>query len=698
MNYINRALPKRRRGMIRSVIILILLAAMVVLQFFLVGGDGAAAAQERAAFAVRQVAARFNQLVEDGFRQLNLASAVLPGGDEEAVLRGLQESGTFSDAALISGSVRRDADGVESRADRSGMYILHGADGVNGRIIVQSKETVQLSVPTESGELTARLNAQELEEVFQSAYSGDYSFALFNSATGVYIINHTSFEETNYYDTLLGLNEAGRASKLLYSAENQAYIDGKGAEGGYYIAHCRTGVQPWSLALFLPEEMVATEAAAELDVVALVVALLQLVLLALYVLHLVRRFRAEGRMEKETTDVYGELLGCLARDAGSALYVYSRESDGIESSYDGMDLLAETPRSISGLARACGVEDEEADELYKRMRALKPGEKAEMKCEALSAEAERRLCFRLHCTDDGKRVICIVKDNAAEEERIGIERAEEEFHRQAAGRCSSVWQINATQNRWRMTDGTAARLLKLGNGEMRSWRSCSGDIGGALRESVLAQDYDEFARAMSPETIIDLLRTGMREASMEFRAKGRACESHEWQRMTMRIYRAAGNGDVMAYVYMTNVDAEKNAELERRERARILQQTLTALGGIYYGLYYIDLDGDLSYAAKAYDGKLSSQLRMPFKATFKNYVERFVHADDQAALLRLFDPYYLRKSMTENSHLLRQEYRRRVGEDYEWAAVVVQAARFENGTLRDAVVAMRKIDHERDLP
>lgn len=698
MNYINKALPKKKRAVIQSIILLVLLAAMVILQFLLVDREGTTAAQERAAFAARQVSARFDQLVEDGFRQLNLAAAVLSGDNEDAVLRGLQESGTFSEAALVSGNMRRDADGVHSRADRSGMYILHGADGVNGRIIAQSKGTVQLSVTTESGELTARLNAQELEEVFQSAYPGEYGAALFNSATGVYIINRTAFAENSYYDTLFSLNEEGRTSKLLYSAENQAYIDGKGADGGYYIAHCRTGVQPWSLALFLPEALLLGAEGGKLDVLALVVALLQLFLLGMYVLHFVRRYRSEKRIANETKYIHEELLERLARDAGSALYVYSRVNDGIESSYDGMGLAAETPRSISGLASAYGVEDEDADGLYKTIRELKPGADAVMRFAASSAEAERQLCFRLHCTGDGKRVICIVKDNAAEEECIGIERAEEEFRRQAAGRCSSVWQINATWNRWRMTDGSAARLVSLGNGEMRSWRSCSGDLGGALRESILAQDYAEFVRAMSPETIIDLLRAGMRQASMEFRAKGRACESYEWQRMTMRIYREAGSGDVMAYVYMTNVDAEKNAELERRERARILQQTLTALGGIYYGLYYIDLDGDLSYAAKAYEGKLSSRLRMPFKASFRGYVERFVHPDDQAALLKLFDPYYLRKSMTESSHLLRREYRRRVGEGYEWAAVVVQAARFENGTIRDAVVAMRKIDHERDLP
>ena len=62
----------------------------------------------------------------------------------------------------------------------------------------------------------------------------------------------------------------------------------------------------------------------------------------------------------------------------------------------------------------------------------------------------------------------------------------------------------------------------------------------------------------------------------------------------------------------------------------------------------------------------------------------------QKAMRDLLSTYQIRKRMTESSHLVRREYRRRHGEDYRNAAIILQAARFENGTVRDVVIAMRK--------
>ena len=45
---------------------------------------------------------------------------------------------------------------------------------------------------------------------------------------------------------------------------------------------------------------------------------------------------------------------------------------------------------------------------------------------------------------------------------------------------------------------------------------------------------------------------------------------------------------------------------------------------------------------------------------------------------------------------MRCEYRRIVGDGYEWSAVIVQAARFENATVREVVVALRDINGEKE--
>lgn len=89
-------------------------------------------------------------------------------------------------------------------------------------------------------------------------------------------------------------------------------------------------------------------------------------------------------------------------------------------------------------------------------------------------------------------------------------------------------------------------------------------------------------------------------------------------------------------------------------------------------------------------GSISSKLSQSYRGMVDAFVTGDVHPEDRDAIRQLMDPYYLRKRMTESSHLVRHEYRKRVGEGYENAAIIVQAARFENGTVRDIAIAMRR--------
>ncbi len=51
--------------------------------------------------------------------------------------------------------------------------------------------------------------------------------------------------------------------------------------------------------------------------------------------------------------------------------------------------------------------------------------------------------------------------------------------------------------------------------------------------------------------------------------------------------------------------------------------------------------------------------------------------------------------MTETDHLVYHIYHRRVDDRYEEAVLLIQAARFENGTVRDVVIALRDRNHEK---
>ncbi|MBQ3574835.1 MAG: hypothetical protein IJA26_04150, partial [Clostridia bacterium] len=186
-------------------------------------------------------------------------------------------------------------------------------------------------------------------------------------------------------------------------------------------------------------------------------------------------------------------------------------------------------------------------------------------------------------------------------------------------------------------------------------------------------------------------RTGKSECVQDCRVRSLKKTGYEWHRQMLRVFKDTDSNEIVARLYMLNVDAEKNAEMERRERYRIHQQTLTAIGGIYYGLYYIELDNDLCYTAKSHAGELCSDICAPFKTAFAGYIEKYVHEDDRETLRRLIDPYMLRKKVQEDQRFHRCEFRRRVGEHYEWSAAIIQAARFENAQIRDVVLAFEDI-------
>ena len=123
---------------------------------------------------------------------------------------------------------------------------------------------------------------------------------------------------------------------------------------------------------------------------------------------------------------------------------------------------------------------------------------------------------------------------------------------------------------------------------------------------------------------------------------------------------------------------------------KVFQNTLRALSGIYYALYYVDLDNDLCYAAKSHDGEVVTQLCTPYRETFDKYMD-VVHPDDRDDVRNMLDAFNLRRMLPEGSHFQRKEYRRMSGDGYRWAAIIIQPARYENGRIKDVVVALRTL-------
>ena len=163
--------------------------------------------------------------------------------------------------------------------------------------------------------------------------------------------------------------------------------------------------------------------------------------------------------------------------------------------------------------------------------------------------------------------------------------------------------------------------------------------------------------------------------------------------LTGKVAVVTGAGGVLCS-YFAKVLARAGAKVAlldlNFDAANQFAEEITAEGGIAKAYSCNVLDKDICYTAKAFGSGIGSQLSREFKGTFDAYIDEYVHPDDQAEMRRLLSAYQIRKSMTESSHLVRREYHRRHGDQYQEAAIILQAARFENGTVRDVVIALRK--------
>ena len=706
MKSIKRLFQKDRFGFVRGTIALgfIFLLIAMLFPWILVNRDSRGA-EERAADAARQVAQQFQILIEDGFRQMNVVSEEISQASEDALdqIANMVRYGVFNDAMIVSDGVEYRMDGTVAEVEQAPHYIRYHTDEVEGKIIRCEDDTVQLRVSIgESAELAACLDPDRLDWIMESAYAEDYGYAIYNSTTGAYLINRSSYEGGGYYDALLKLNSDGSMEKLLNAQMAETHVHSSRDGGSEYIAQTNTAIYPLSIALFIPGELLMqNEKSIGLTTVLFIVAILVLILaLAVYVVVIMRSMRQENSLQRRRSRISEKMLVLAAEDSKSRLYLYQRRQDKVLAYYDGLRYEGESeetaaPRNISELGVRCGLSESDIEQLQERVRELKPGERCNLNLLCSVQDSKHLLRFTLNSDEENGDLVLGAMRDCTMEQQMKIRFSDERNYRKAIlPKTTTVWQINFGRDRWKLTDCRPGVEVGRAGIKLNEWRDYEGDLNGLAREYVHPEDYADYTAKMNAEAILDAYTRGKFEQVMECRLLGFDGQ-YQWHRQVLRVFKHPDSGEIIANLYLLNVDAEKNAEIERTQRSRILQQTLTALGGIYYGLYYVNLDDDLCYAARTHGGEMITQLSTPFKETFAKYIQRNVVPEDREKLSKLLDPYYIRKNIREGCHFVRCEYRRIVGDGYEWSAVIVQAARFENATVREVVVALRDINGEK---
>ncbi len=701
MSGIRKLCAKDRYGIVRGSIVLVaLLLFCAVLVLEMLTSLGRASVRARAEDTASRVVAQFEQMVRNGFKDLYGAASLINEDPtrEDMFLDALFEfNPSYSEVGVLSDSVLHHRDGSSTSIEYSTAYIYTVDSVPRGRVLALTDGSLLLCATISDGrELAARYDIAAVDSILGSSFREDYEFAVYNAATGAYLVNHTSFSSGGYYDALLSLNEDGTTAELLKDEAAIAHI--KDYAGGVYIAQERSAIRPWNISLVIPESVVSAyvwDMGWMLYVIAGTV-LLVLLVHAFFTFVSVRRMRADRREAANALEDSARMLDDMARQAQVTLFIYHRGQEHLMQCYDGLGLIDGDGRgrkltSLQDLEAACGLDEDEAERLHDRLSALKRGDSAEITLRGTVPDrAERMLRVELHAhAQDGEVVVCSVRD--CTQEMVSQTRAEVEknYLEVTTPRTVAVWTINVSRNLWRNSYMKDPGLLgPLGALQNASWRDFTADMGTILREYIYPADYADHVQQMSVPVIAESFRSGCTEFDTDYRVCSKSMENYAWHRMHVRIFSDPGTGDILAHVFVFNVDVEKNAELERGERKKIFKKTMRALSGIFYALYYVDLDNDLCYAAKSYDGEVVTKLSAPYRETFDRYLES-VHPDDREELRNMLDAFVIRRNLNESTKYQRREYRRWSGDEYRWATLILQPARYENGRVKDVVIAMR---------
>ena len=711
MGRIRKLLAKDKHVIVRGSIVMMLLLVLCAFLFTgLLLRFAQTSVERRVTDAASNFSAEFEHIVRNWFANIDAAARMLRDDPEreDALLDVMREYSPYNDVGVLAQGAIRGRDGTVAPIQYEAAYI-YSVDGVpHGRFITLKDGSVLLCAAiNETSELAVHCKSEEIGDALRDVNAQSYAFAVYNASTGTYLVNDTSFTEGGYYDALLALNAGGSTAGLLNDETTIARLNG--SDGKFFIAQRRTAIRPWNIALVIPEADINV-CAERLRRVPFEVAAAVLLLVAMHGMFVAfcgRRMRIETRHTEAAFAASERMLSGLAQEAGTTLFLYERGHEGPMRCYDGLGLLGEPDGirqfvTLRQLEEACGLDEADVERLHVRMSELEHGSIAEMtlRC-AFPDREERKLHFELSAHDvDDAVIACSVRD--CTQELLTQDRAETEqnYLEANAQHTIAVWSLNVSRNLWcclHIKDFAKLSLLgALSGGE---WRDFMADLNGVLREYIHPADYAVHVQKMSIQSIAGYFRSGQTEINLDYRVRAANREDYEWHRMRVHLYSGVDTDEILANIYVFDVDVEKKAELERGERKKIVKKALRALSGIYYALYYVDLDNDLCYAAKSHDGEVVTRLCTPFRETFDRYLES-VHPLDRDELRGMIDVFNMRRTFVEGSRFQRMEYRRLSGDDYRWAAVIIQPARYENGRVKDVVIAMRNLvnaRHDLDL-
>ena len=708
---INRRLKKERIYLALITVLLVLVLVAATAAGFHIERDHNRSMQEaHVSYMIGIMSDRFEKMIVNSIEQVDVASVHSDIGELERSIKEIAASDMF-DGAVVLNERSRAVVHSGSIPESTGNFkvIRYPYRDRIAYICVQSDGVISIRMDTLSQyDIQAWIRGEYIDELFADSNGDRYDYCLFDASTGAYIINRAGFSDYSYYETLLTMNEKGRMRALLNAwrasgLQPQVADVVKHNESEFYIGQAGTGIGNISVAVTIPLEQMQNELGNppwNKWVISGVIAVgILAILIASFLVF--RHERRIARLAARSNRISDMLLHRASNGAKMTLMLYDATSDTFsvycESNRDRNLYGNEDPANLREFALRYHIIDEDIERMYAACRGLKVEDRTTMNLTALREDGERSLHLHMHAVEEEGLIICSMYDCTNEIRANERMQQEEVFRNSVLPRSMASWEINVTANTWKATycAKNANKYMRDFAAQAKTTRDYEHDLAQTLRTIIHPDDYSSYVSAVNTDALTLMYHSGVVENVHEYRVRSNQKKGYEWHRQIVRMQKSMDSEDIIASLYVINIDAERTAETERRERNRILQQSLTALGGVYFALFYIDLDNDTCYTAKAPKGELVSQVSAPYKAKFDAYIDRIVQPEDRERIRDALSAYRLRREMTETDHLVYHIYHRRVDDRYEEAVLLIQAARFENGTVRDVVIALRDRNHEK---
>lgn len=670
-----------RFGVARTNIVIgsiLLLAVIAVVYIF--ANMGTSSNEALTADAATYMSDAIAEAVDAGFEELRCAAAT--GAQAGRLAEALTGGRAFSNARVEKG-------GEVFTADADGWPELRYTQTGKGRSVGACEAGIVLRLDAgEDGLLSALMPQTYLKALLDDRCAGG-DYALYGVANGGYIINTLPLEGGNYYDALRALKDVGIYDTLMSSISSQVlYADGT-------LAQTRVRDLPWGVALYLPsgQGRAARDQGSYLILVLIAAACLLITFGIDTVLETrrIHRIEADARMKQQALEGLNHMA---AVNADMALFLIDRENNSVLYHTNHLPLLRDTPainriENTDDIERACGIDEAELGRVAEQIYALGFGQVNAVTLHASFVSRDSLLRFEFKGLPGfGRYVLCCVRESEREENDGGDAVDEMNFRRSIRSKCDMIWEVDIENDRWRCVyRAPGLRLDRVVEGDI--WRDYEVDLKNRVGTYLAPQDYPDFFADMCLEGLMTIYRKGGRDGvTFDDRVLDHSRAGYHWKRRIVRTYKDDDTGAPRAGIYIMDIDAQKNAELERRERALMMQKALTAISGIYYAIYYVDLDNDLCYTARDNTSAPDADLCTPYKAKVTAMVESGVHPDDREGVRAMLDRVNIRRQMTEKAHSFTKRFRSRQGENYVESMLIVQAARIENGVVREVVVAL----------